>query len=160
MPAGQAFGPVQDYVPHRPPMLLIDHIVDVSENQIVCRTTIHRDCAFAIDGRVHPSAMIELVAQACAIYVGVLSAHNGDPPMMGLIMGCREVAFAVDSFAVGDELTVAATRVFGQKQLAAFTGTVMRRDGGSDGPVAVSVQLSVIDAALAARHMASEDIDP
>jgi predicted hotdog family 3-hydroxylacyl-ACP dehydratase len=142
-----AFGPVADYLPHRPPMLLIDEIVEVTDHSAVCRATIQPDCVFAIDGQVHPSAMIEFVAQTCAIAVGVLAARAGDPPRLGMIMACREVTFAVDSFAVGDALTITVNRVFGQKQMAAFTSTVVR--GGA--PCA-AIQLSVIDAELAATQ--------
>jgi len=135
------FGPVADYLPHRPPMLLIDDIVEASRDHVVCRTTIHPDCVFARDGLVHPSAMIEFIAQACAIYAGVRAANDGDPPRVGLIVGCREVSFDVDSFAVGDELTIVATKIFGESQVAAFTGTVSRA-----GALCVSVHLSVVDA--------------
>lgn len=145
--AGAALGPVADYLPHRPPMLLIDDIVEWSELRAVCRTQIRPDCVFAIDGAVHPSAMIEFVAQVCAIYVGVRSARSGDPPQIGFIMACREIDFAVDRFAVGDELTITADKTFGQKRLAAFTGTVHR-----GGALCATVQLSVIDAELAASQ--------
>jgi len=145
--AGTALGPVADYLPHRPPMLLIDDIVEWSELRAVCRTVIRPDCVFAIAGAVHPAAMIEFVAQVCAIYVGVRSARSGDRPQVGFIMACREVDFAVDRFAVGDELTITADKTFGQKQLAAFTGTVHR-----GGALCATVQLSVIDAELAASQ--------
>src|ERR1700690_3252139 len=111
-----SFGPVADYLPHRPPMLLIDEVVEMVGDRIVCRTTIHPDCVFAIDGQVHASAMIELVAQACAIAVGVRAAREGNPPKLGLIIGCREVTFDIDSFAVGDELVITVNKVFGQTQ--------------------------------------------
>jgi predicted hotdog family 3-hydroxylacyl-ACP dehydratase len=142
---GEVFGPVADYLPHRPPMLLIDEIVEVTEHRAVCRTTIHPDCVFAIDGAVHPSAMIELVAQVCAIYVGVRSARDGDPPRLGVITACREISFAVDSFAVGDALTITVNKTFGQKQLAAFTCVVNRGDA-----LCATVQLSVMDGELVA----------
>lgn len=138
------FAPVASYLPHRAPMLLIDDIDEVTADGIVCRATIHPDCVFATDGAVHPSAMIEFVAQACALFVGVTDARDGTPPRLGFIVGCREISFAVDSFAVGDELTIAATKIHGQHQIAAFTATVAR--GGSP---CVSIQLSVVDAALA-----------
>jgi len=144
MTAAAPFGPVTDYLPHRPPMLLIDHIVEVTDPGAVCRATVRPDCVFAIDGLVHPSAMIEFAAQACAIYVGVRERRDGTPPRLGLLMACREIGFAVDSFAVGDELTIAVTKVFGQHQLAAFTATVSCRD-----TVCATIQLSVVDAALA-----------
>jgi predicted hotdog family 3-hydroxylacyl-ACP dehydratase len=146
------FGPVADYLPHRPPMLLIDDIVEWSDQHAVCRTTIRPDCVFAIDGVVHPSAMIEFVAQVCAIFVGVRSERSGDPPQIGFLMACREIAFDVDRFAIGDELTITATKTFGEKTLAAFTGTVVR--GGA--PCA-TIQLSVIDAALAATLRPGDD---
>ena len=140
--AGATFGPVTDYLPHRPPMLLLDDVVEVSDRRAVCRATIHPDCVFAIDGVVHPSAMIEACAQACAVFAGVTAGRAGGAPRLGLLVACREVHFAVDSFAVGDELTVTATREIAQPQLTAFTGTVVR-----DGVVCVTVELSVADAA-------------
>ncbi len=136
-----AFGPVASYLPHRPPMLLIDDIVEVTSDRGVVRTTIHPDCVFAIDGRVHPTAMIEFVAQACAIAVGVTASREGKPPRTGIILGCREITFSVDSFAVGDELVITTERVFGQTQLAAFACTVSR-----GGEVCVKIHMSVADA--------------
>ncbi len=138
------FGSVTDYIPHRPPMLLIDQIVEVTDNRAVCRSTIHPDCVFARAGVVHPTAMIEFVAQACAIWVGVKNAREGAAPQLGLIVACREVELAVNSFAIGDELTITATKILGEDQLAAFKGTVSRGD-----ELCVTIQLSVVDAALA-----------
>lgn len=142
--AGHAFGPVADYLPHRPPMLLIDHIVEVTDERAVCRATIQPDCVFAIDGAVHASAMIEWIAQACAIYVGVVSARGAGAARTGILVACREVVLAVDRLAVGDELTIVANKVFVQPQLAAFTGTVERA-----GERCATVHLSVADAAAA-----------
>ena len=60
------FAPVADYVPHRPPILMIDEIVEVTPDGSVCRATLRPDCPFAIDGQVHPAALIEIAAQAFA----------------------------------------------------------------------------------------------
>lgn len=146
----EAFGPVADYLPHRPPMLLIDRIDEVAENSATCHTTIKPDCIFAQDGLVHPSSMIEFVAQVCAIFVGVKAARSGEPPRLGFIIGCREVTFAINSFAVGDELTITATKILGEDQLAAFNGSVTR-----GGQVCMTIQLSVVDAELAGSQFGS-----
>jgi predicted hotdog family 3-hydroxylacyl-ACP dehydratase len=143
-----ASGPAAGYLPHQPPMLLIDDIVELTEQRAVCRATIHPDCVFAIDGAVHPAAMIEFVAQACAIYASAVAAGGG-PPRLGLIMACREAEFAVDRFAVGDELTIVASKAFGGNQMASFTGTVSRGDA-----LCATIQLSVVDAELAALSAA------
>jgi predicted hotdog family 3-hydroxylacyl-ACP dehydratase len=143
-------GPITDYLPHRPPMLFIDHIVQVTGHDAICRATIKPDCVFLQDGVVHPSAMIEFVAQACAIAAGVTASRSGGPPKLGFIIGCREVTFAVDQFHVGDELTIVITKILGQDQLAAFNGTVTR-----DGVVCVTIQLSVVDAELAGTQFST-----
>lgn len=138
-------GPIETYLPHRPPMLLIEDVLAVTDDRFVCRTAIRPDCVFALEDSVHPSAMIEFVAQACAAGIGVLAARTGDTPKLGLLMGCREIAFSVESFAVGDELTITADKLFGQTQMAAFACTVERR-----GAVCATIQLSVVDADFAA----------
>jgi predicted hotdog family 3-hydroxylacyl-ACP dehydratase len=139
-----ALGPITSYVPHRPPMLMIDEILEVTIDQrIVCRATIHPGCVFARDGIVHPSAMIEFVAQACAILAGVTATDGERPVQVGLLLGCREIAFAVDRFVVGDVLTITAVKTFGGQQMATFTGTVARGDEHC-----VTAELSVMDGAL------------
>lgn len=143
-------GPVTDYLPHRPPMLFIDRIDDATNQGAACMATIKPDCIFLQDGVVHPSAMIEFVAQACAIAAGVDASRTGGPPKLGFIIGCREVAFAVDHFSVGDELTIVVKKIIGGDQLAAFNGTVSR-----DGVVCVTIQLSVVDAEIAGTQFST-----
>lgn len=133
-------GPIASYLPHRPPMLLIDDVLEASDERFVCRATIRDDCVFAVDRQVHPSAMIEFAAQTCAAGIGVLAAREGNPPKLGLIMGCREMEFGVDFFGVGDELVISADKAFGQTHIAAFACTVARA-----GAVCVTIHLSVVE---------------
>ena len=138
-----AFGPVSDYLPPRPPMRLIDHIDEISPRHAVCRTTLRPDGVFVRNGVVHPSAMIEFVAQVCAIAASGVTSRSGEP-RRGVIVSCPEISFAVDHFDVGDELTIEVVKVLGEEQRAVFNGTVTRR-----GEVCVTIQMSVADAALA-----------
>jgi len=143
------YGPITDYLPHRPPMVLIDEILDVTMTTGRCRTTIKPDCVFALDGKVHPTAMLEFVAQACAIGVGVMSARLELPPRLGFIIGCREMTFDVDHFNVGDVLEISVVKLLGQDQIGAFSCTVTR-----DGVVCTTIHLSVVDAELAGAQFA------
>ena len=133
---------LEDFLPHRPPMLLIDEIVEVSNDHAICRAAIKPDCVFLQGGVVHASAMIEVMAQCCVVVASERSA-GGERPRLGFIVSCREVDFAVDSFAVGDELVVTAKRVHGQHQLAVFACSVVQND-----QVCVTMQLSAADAKL------------
>jgi predicted hotdog family 3-hydroxylacyl-ACP dehydratase len=133
------FRPIEDYLPHRPPMLLIDELVEVTDIKAVVRTTIKPDCVFARDGIVHPAAMIEFMAQCCAILIGARPSGKG--PRLGFIISCREVNLMVDSFSVGDKLELTAGKVHGQEALAVFSCTVSR-----DGVLCATMQLSAVDA--------------
>lgn len=145
----EQLGPVMDYLPHRPPMLLIDEIIEVSKTHAICKATLRADCVFAIDGKVHATSMIEFIAQTCAIAAGVPSVREGGPPRLGFIIGCREILFpVVEWFDVGDVLTLTVNKILGEEQIAAFNGLVHR-----EGALCVQIQLSVVDANVAGAQV-------
>lgn len=135
---------LHDYVPHRPPMLLLDELVTEREDQVVCRATVAEAWPFCEAGEVNPLVMIELVAQACAVYVGVRARREGNPPQVGMLVGCREAELLAPRLVVGDELTITARPLFGQVQVTAFEGTVHR---GAE--LCARMTLSVVAAAAA-----------
>lgn len=147
--------PAIDFVPHRPPMLFLDTVGKEEGDSVVCHTTVRPDWLL-LDGDVlRPLALIELVAQACAVYVGAKARREGVEPQVGMLVGCREAEFLVDRLDVGDQLTIAVTRVFGQVQIAAFTGVVSRA-----GAVVARVHLSVVSAELALAGLAEHRPPP
>jgi len=136
--------PAVDFVPHRPPMLCLDEVGEDTATSVVCHVTIRPDFIFVEGDSVRPVAMIELVAQACAVYLGLQARCAGRSPRVGMVVGCREAEFLVERLAVGDELTVTVHRVFEELPVAAFTGEVAR-----GGAVVGRVSLSVVDGDLA-----------
>jgi len=141
-----ALGAVADYLPHRPPMLLVDRIEDVTADRIVCSTRIEAGWVFLQDGVVHASVMLEVIAQACAIHAGVMASRRGGDSGTGpgMLVSCREAALHVETFQLGDELTITATRVPGAPPLTTFDGEVHRR-----GELCVRLQLSVMQGGVA-----------
>ncbi|HWM86049.1 MAG TPA: hypothetical protein VNO33_09430 [Kofleriaceae bacterium] len=146
----RALRPAIDFVPHRPPMLFIDTVGEETEDSVVCHATIRPGCVLLDGDVVRPVALIELVAQACAAYVGVKAHAEGKPPQVGMLVGCREAEFLADGVVVGDELTIIVNRVFGQVQVGAFTGVVSRA-----GQVIARVHLSVVSAEGALEYRAA-----
>lgn len=136
----RSFGAIADYLPHRPPMLLIDRIDEVTDSRVVCSATIAPSCVFVRDGRVHASAMLEFIAQACAIHAGVTQRAQVTRPQPGMVISCREATLHVETYAVGDVLVITATRCPGAHPLTTFEGEVHRR-----GELCVSLQLSVME---------------
>ena len=135
-----------DFVPHRPPMLWLDEVGDDTASSVACYTTIRPDFIFldgpdGLDGdHARPVVMIELVAQACAVYLGLKARREGRAPRLGVLVGCREAEFFVERLVVGDELTVTVEQVGGEPEVSAFVGSVAR--GGAE---IGRVSLSVID---------------
>jgi predicted hotdog family 3-hydroxylacyl-ACP dehydratase len=144
-----------DFVPHRPPMLCLDEVGDETENRVVCYTTLRPDFIFIEDGRISAAVLIELVAQASAVYLGVKAVSQGRPPRFGMLVGCREAELLVPELAVGDELTVTVDRLFEEPEVSAFAGTVTRR-----GAVIGRVSVSVIDGGPAVAATAPPDREP
>ena len=137
------FAPITEYVPHRAPVLMIDQIVEVAVQRSVCRATLGTDCVFALEGRVHASALIEIAAQAVAVSVGVIARRDGKPVRRGFVIGSRECTFEVDSLAVGDVLELRCTREVGETLLGVFTCDVYR-----DEVRCATIHLSVADATV------------
>jgi predicted hotdog family 3-hydroxylacyl-ACP dehydratase len=135
-----------ELLPHTPPMILVDEVVQVEPDRVVCRLTLRPDSMFVEDGKVPGLVAIEYMAQAIGSIVGVKRLSRGEPIRVGFLLGTRELSLEVDEFTVGDELTVEAIRVFGEEQIGSFKCSVALRgkvvatalvnvyQGSEDGP--------------------------
>ena len=115
---------LEDLLPHRPPMVLLDEVVSVDEKarSIVASATIREEW------RENWSA-IELMAQAAAALAGIFDrvSGSGRPARPGFLLGTRRIRFEVPSFEVGRKYLVTAKDVFSDAESASFECTV--RDG-------------------------------
>jgi len=131
---GGDFPPIEEVVPHRPPMLLIDRICAHGDDVTVSTVTIRPDSPFvatSTDGRPGVPAVvgIEYMAQTVAAYAGLSARKEKRAPRIGFLLGCRELSLATDAFAVGEVLTVEVRRVFGENDLGSFSCRIAATDG-------------------------------
>ena len=100
---------VPEVLPHRGTMLLLDAIERCSETGIEVRATVRRDAWYADGNGAMPAWIgIELMAQAIAAHVGLLSMRNGQPARPGVLLGSRRVEAAVPAFPHGRPLRIEA----------------------------------------------------
>ena len=115
---------LEDILPHRPPMVLLDEVLSVDEKDrsLVASATIRPEW------RENWSA-IELMAQAAAALAGVFDRVSGSSRTArpGFLLGTRRIKFAVPAFEVGRTYLVTAKDVFSDAESASFECTV--RDG-------------------------------
>ncbi|MHB8419147.1 MAG: ApeP family dehydratase [Myxococcales bacterium] len=118
---------ITEVLPHRPPSLLLDELVEAEDERAVARLRVtERSLYFEGEG-VPPLVIIEYMAQTIAAYSGVLRRRRGDPVRPGFLLGCRKLELEVDLLRAGDEIRVEARHVWsapplGQFECRAFLG--------------------------------------
>lgn len=61
---------IQAFLPHRKPMLMVDHIVEISPDHVICHFLIQRDNILLAEGFLDESGLVENMAQVCSSIVG------------------------------------------------------------------------------------------
>ena len=106
-----AHPPIRDLIPHQPPMVWLDALVDWEPGLAVCQATITRDTALVVDDRLNTVTLIEYMAQAVASCLGYGALKNGEDIRVGMIVACRTLDLHREYVDVGSVLSVKARRV-------------------------------------------------
>lgn len=123
-----AYPALHTILPHRPPMILIDELLEYSEHEVVCGVTVREGAPFVRDGRVPALISIEYFAQSVAAFFGYRGRHNPGLFAMGMLLGARELDLRADYLEVGDVLRVAGTLTWSSGELAQFSCELLRGD--------------------------------
>jgi len=102
-----SYRPITDYLPHRPPMVLLDRVVEIAKTHAVCEVTLHVDSPFC-DGAAVPGWVgIEYMAQTIGVLAGWRALEKQLPVRIGFLVGTRNYQSHVPQFHVGDVLRIA-----------------------------------------------------
>ncbi len=110
----------QELVPHHPPMLFIDQLLEADDESAVAVTVIKPGHLLAReDGSMSQTALLEIMAQTVAAMRGYIELKAGNPPAEGYLVGVRSFEIAGEA-QVGDRLRVVvkSTAIMGGFQLA------------------------------------------
>jgi 3-hydroxymyristoyl/3-hydroxydecanoyl-(acyl carrier protein) dehydratase len=96
----------ESLVPHRPPFLLVDRILEFSGQKGVLECVVRPDNIFLNGDGTFPSlALVELMAQAAAAIMGYSDLIEGKDIKMGFLVDIRQVRFTGQGFK-GDTLII------------------------------------------------------
>ena len=110
-------------------MLLLDRVLSYDGECVICETVLGPDSPFVEQGEVPAVVGIEYMAQTIAAGAGLSARDKGNASgRMGFLLGCRTLSIAVDTFQVGDRLTIEARRTWGENELGSFACKVQRGD--------------------------------
>ncbi len=99
---------MDDWVPHRGAMSLLDAVVQIEDQRIVARVTVPAGGLFGAADGVPAWVGIEYMAQAVAAWSGARARQAGGSPRIGFLLGSRRYEAHVPVFAVGADLRVSA----------------------------------------------------
>lgn len=115
--------PVQELLPHSPPMVLIDRVVSYDDISLIAEVTITAGSKFFDPNRQSVPAWvgIEYMAQSISALAGIRSKQNGTEVKIGFLLGTRKYLIKEKSFALGKVLQVQVNQLFRDESgLASF----------------------------------------
>jgi predicted hotdog family 3-hydroxylacyl-ACP dehydratase len=82
------FPPIEELIPHRPPMRWVDALIDCAETTATCTARFSAGQLAANQGAVTETALVECVAQTVAAALGhrLRIAGNSETPNHGLLV--------------------------------------------------------------------------
>lgn len=117
---------LEELLPHRPPMVLLDHLLEYDETSATARASIRPDTPLVENGSVSAVLALEQMAQATAAFMGLRARARARPVGIGYLLGARELELHVDRFEVGDVVLVRVRHAWGEGDLAMFECEVER----------------------------------
>lgn len=117
---------IERYIPHRPPMRLVDNLISETPQKVVAALTIERDHVFfdsSVAG-VPAWAGIEFMAQTAAVWLGLADERAGRHIAPAFLISTRHYTAHKPVFALGDSLHVAVEVALFEEQIVSFNGRI------------------------------------
>jgi predicted hotdog family 3-hydroxylacyl-ACP dehydratase len=118
------YPPLEELVPHRPPMVLLDRLVSWEPGKAVCALTLEKDAPFVEQDCVQTAVSIEYMAQGVAACLGYEALRGGESVRVGMIIGCRKFELATETIPIGTPLEIHVERKRGNENLSHFQCSV------------------------------------
>ena len=120
--------PAADLVPHRPPVRLIEHLLEVHAAGGRASTTVRAGSLHVnADGTLDPTAHLELMGQTFAAAKSWRDRQQGRPPRVGFLAGATGMD-CLDTARIGDQLTIAIEQTGTFGAFAMIEGQVHHHD--------------------------------
>jgi predicted hotdog family 3-hydroxylacyl-ACP dehydratase len=122
---------VNDYLPHTPPMRLIEFISASSETSVTTLTRLTSESAFycAEAGGIPAWVGLEYLAQTAAVWVGLEDVRNGRPVDPAFLISARQYTVTEPVFVVGQDLFAEVKVEMIEQDIVAFSGQITDAHG-------------------------------
>src|SRR5690606_13029056 len=100
--------PIENYVPHRGAMLLLDRLLEAGPEHAIAQVRVARDGAFLEDGKAPAWIGVEYMAQTVSAWAGFQALKKNEPVKIGFLLGSRKFEAMQPWFAAGSVLRIEA----------------------------------------------------
>lgn len=123
------FLPIEQYVPHRGSMLLIERLLDAGAEHAVAQVKVPRDGMFNQLRGVPSWVALEYMAQTVAAWAGWSAQTRGEPIKLGFLLGSRKFETSQSFMHPGSVLRVCVQcELFGSNGLGMFDCRVLEQE--------------------------------
>jgi predicted hotdog family 3-hydroxylacyl-ACP dehydratase len=131
---------IDDLLPHRDRMKLVDEVIEVNEHTAVTRSTVTENWPLFEENYVNPIVLIELVAQTAGISLGWTELKNREinPKGKGWLVGIKEAAFYLEGIPLNSRIITESRKVFDFDNYKEISG-IARIKGEIAGKIIVQV---------------------
>ena len=110
-------------------MLLLDSVAACSDESLTALACVRADAWYADEQGAMPAWIgIELMAQAIAAHVGLLTMRDGKPARPGVLLGTRRYEAAQAAFASGAPLSVTVNELLRSEEGHGAYGCTINKD--------------------------------
>ena len=101
-----------EFVLHRKPMLLLDRLIDIRPEFVLCEWRVLDSNEFIVPGSGVPAYVgVECMAQCIAVLAGARARVHGFSPPLGFLLGTRHYLARIQYFNVGATYRVACNEL-------------------------------------------------
>lgn len=113
------------YLPHDAPMLLLEKVVNVTDEQAICQVTVNRSGVLApfidANGSLPGWYALELMAQTVGVWSGWHRQQRGEAQIsLGMVLGARELKCVSGEFTADSELTITVSLLMQDERFGSF----------------------------------------
>ena len=122
-----------DYLPHDAPMLLLEEVLEVTDETAACRVAVTGRGVLApfldADGNLPGWFALELMAQTVGVWSGWHRHRQGQSTIaLGMVLGARELICAAGVLPAGRTLTISVSLLMQDARFGSFECTISAGD--------------------------------
>lgn len=123
------FPPIADLVPHAPPTLALDELIDWSEGSAHARLVVRDGGLLVQGGGADAVVTLEYMAQTVAACLGYAAFLGGVGVRVGMVIASRRFTIQRPRLLVGERLDVRVSQLRATDDISSFEGEVRDERG-------------------------------